>query len=105
MIIEATLAGEDTLVLYPTGIGKSLCFQFPPVYVNKKAIIVTPTIISLLQDHVAKLNGLGLKSVYLGSAQCDKLVESKSLDPESDAIIVFVTPEWITKPDNKKIGS
>ena len=100
-IIEATLAGEDTLVLYPTGSGKSLCFQFPPVYLNKKAIIVTPTI-SLMQDQVAKLNGLGLKSVYLGSAQCDKLVESKSLDPESDVIIIFVTPEWITKPDNQR---
>ena len=67
-IIDATIAGEDTLVLYPTGSGKSLCYQFPPVYMNKKAIIVTPTI-SLMQDQVAKLNCLGLKAVYLGSAQ------------------------------------
>ena len=100
-IIEATLASEDTLVLHPTGSGKSLCFQFPPVYLNKKAIIVTPTI-SLMQDQVAKRNGLGLRSVYLGSAQCDKLVESESLDPENDVIIIFVTPEWITKPNNQR---
>ena len=60
-IIDATIAGEDTLVLYPTGSGKSLCYQFSPVYMNKKAIIVTPTI-SLMQDQVAKLNCLGLKA-------------------------------------------
>ena len=59
-----------------------------------------------MRDQVAKLNSLGLKSVYLGSAQCDELVESKSLDTESDVIIIFVTPEWITKPDNqKKVGN
>ena len=48
--IEVMPAGKDTLVLYPTGRGKSLCFQLPPVYLGKKAIIVTPTI-SLMQDH------------------------------------------------------
>ena len=63
-IIDATLAGKDALVLYPTGGGKSLCYQFPPVYLNKKAIVVTPTI-SLIQDQVAKLNSLGLRAVYL----------------------------------------
>ena len=99
-IIDATLAGEDTLVLYPTGSGKSLCYQFPPVYLNKKAIIVTPTI-SLMQDQVAKLHSLGLKAVYLGSAQYDKELERVSLEPNSDDVIIFVTPEWISKPENE----
>jgi ATP-dependent DNA helicase RecQ len=93
-IIEATFAGEDTLVLYPTGSGKSLCYQFPPVYLNKKAIIVTPTI-SLMQDQVAKLKSLGLSAVYLGSAQFDKKLETSCLDPSSNELIIFVTPEWI----------
>ena len=94
--------GQDTLVLYPTGSGKSLCYQFPPVYLNKKAIIVTPTI-SLMQDQVKKRSNLGIRSVYLGSAQCDKKVEliCLSLEPDSEESIIFVTPEWIMKPENQ----
>ena len=95
------LAGKDTLVLYPTGSGKSLCFQFPPVYLGKKAIIVTPTI-SLMQDQVQKLNSLGIQSAYLGSAQFDKQAESRALDPTSEETLIFVTPEWITKSCNQQ---
>ena len=87
-------------MLYPTGSGKSLCYQFPPVYLNKKAIIVTPTI-SLMQDQVTKLHSLGLKAVYHGSAQYDKELERVSLEPNSDDVIIFVTPEWIYKPENE----
>lgn len=43
-VTEATLSGQDTLVLYPTGSGKNLCHQFRPIYRNKKAIVITPTI-------------------------------------------------------------
>ena len=50
-IIDSTLEGRDTLVIHPTGSGKSLCFQFPPVFQDKKAFIITPTI-SLMQDQV-----------------------------------------------------
>ena len=53
-IIDATLNGQDTLVIQPTGSGKSICFQLPLVYLNKKAIIVTPTI-SLMQDQVSQI--------------------------------------------------
>ena len=99
-VIDALLAGKDALVIYPTGSGKSLCFQFLPVYQNKKAIIVTPTI-SLMQDQVHKLNGLGIPSEFLGSAQLDKQAEIRVLQPNSKELLIFVTPEWITKPINQ----
>lgn len=67
-IIKATLDGKDTVVIHPTGSGKSLCFQFPPLYQQKKAIIVSPTI-SLMQDQVTNLTSKGIKATYLGSAQ------------------------------------
>ena len=69
-IITDTIEGKDALVVQPTGSGKSLCFLFPPVYLNKKAIIVTPTI-SVMQDQVHKLNDIQVPSVFLGSAQFD----------------------------------
>jgi len=75
--ISATLDGSVTLVIHPTGSGKSLCFQFPPVYQNKKAIVVTPTI-SLMQDQVHALNSKGIPCVLVRSAQLDKQVEMRA---------------------------
>ena len=51
-----------------------------------------------MQDQVNKLNGLGIQSVFLGSAQSDKQAEILGLDPDSEMSLTFVTPEWITKP-------
>lgn len=73
--------------------------QFPPVFQEKKAFVITPTI-SLMQDQVHGLLQKGICSTFLGSAQLDKQAEHHALDPESDIRIVFVTPEWITKPEN-----
>jgi superfamily II DNA helicase RecQ len=86
--------------IQPTGSGKSLCFQFLPVYLEKKAIIVTPTI-SLMQDQVHKFNSIGISSVLFGSAQLDKQVEVHALKPENKECLIFVIPEWVAKPANQ----
>ena len=99
--IKALCSGNDCLVIQPTGSGKSLYFQFPSVYTNKIAIVITPTI-SLMQDHVTNCEKYGIKAVFLGSAQLDLNAEEHVLSGESDAKIVLVTPEWISKPDKKK---
>ena len=57
-------------------------FSFPPVYLNKKAIGGPPTI-SLMQDQVHKLNDIQISSVFLQSAQSDKLTEVCALNPDS----------------------
>lgn len=100
-IVKALCAGSDCLVIQPTGSGKSLCFQFPAVYMNKIAIVITPTI-SLMQDHVKNCEQYGIKAIFLGSAQLDRQKEDHVLSGESDAKIVLVTPEWISKPDKKE---
>ena len=61
-VISALSFGKDCLVVHPTGSGKSLCFQFPPVFKNKMVIVVTPTI-SLIQDQVTNLEEKGMKAV------------------------------------------
>ena len=90
------MEGQDTLVVQPTGSGKSLCFQFPPVYQNKKAVVITPTI-SLMQDQVQKLNRIGIPATFVESAQLDKQIEKDALSPDSKEGIIFVTPEWVAK--------
>ncbi len=99
-VIKATLEGRDSIVLQPTGSGKSLCFQFPPIYENKKAVVISPTI-SLMQDQVTNLRNKGISSIFLGSAQLDKQAESKALLEGGEERIIFVTPEWISHPNNK----
>ena len=79
-------------MIHPTGSGKSLCFQFPPVFQEKKAFVITPTI-SLMQDQVHGLLQKGISSTFLGSAQLDKQAEHHTLDPDSDIRIIFITPE------------
>ena len=98
-IIDAVLAKKDTIVIQPTGSGKSLCFQFPPVHEQKKAIVVTPTI-SLMQDQVKNIVQKGIQAVYLGSAQLDKTAEDRAFADDSISL-VYVTPEWIAKDSNK----
>ena len=100
LVIDNTLAGHDSIVVQPTGSGKSLCFQFPPVFSNKKAIVISPTI-SLMYDQVRNLSERRITSTFLGSAQLDKTVEDKALSADSEDCIIFVTPEWISKPEKR----
>ena len=81
-IITTAIEGNDVLVVQPIGSGKSLCSLFPPVYLSKKAIGGPPTI-SLMQDQVHKLNDIQISSVFLQSAQPDKLAEVYALNPDS----------------------
>ena len=93
-IIDAVLDMKDTIIIQSTGNGKSLCFQFPPVYLNKKAIVIMPTI-SLMRDQTIQVNEHGIKVAYMGSAAKYQQMTALALDPNSDVNLIFVTPEWL----------
>ena len=62
-IIKAIIEQKrDVLVIMFTGGGKSLCFQFPPVYENKVALVISP-LISLMDNQMMKMNEVGIKTV------------------------------------------
>ncbi len=92
-IISALLAGEDALVLMPTGGGKSLCYQIPALLRSGVGIVVSP-LIALMQDQVLALQQLGVAAAALNSSQSEEdsqQVKRQLLNGELQ--LLYVAPE------------
>jgi ATP-dependent DNA helicase RecQ len=92
-IIEHLAAGNDALVLMPTGGGKSLCYQVPALLREGVGIVVSP-LIALMQDQVEALRQLGVRAEFLNStldAETAQRIEQALLRGELD--LLYVAPE------------
>ena len=97
--VEAILDGRDTLVLLPTGSGKSLCYQFAGQLLDGVTLIVSP-LISLAQDQAAHLKAIGLNTVILNSTKSKKQIETARKRIRSgDVKFVITTPERLQRTD------
>ncbi|GIU11576.1 MULTISPECIES: DNA helicase RecQ [unclassified Shewanella] len=67
-VIEQICAGQDCLVIMPTGGGKSLCYQLPALVLPGLTVVVSP-LISLMKDQVDSLIQTGVSAAYLNSSQ------------------------------------
>jgi ATP-dependent DNA helicase RecQ len=98
-IIAAALAGQDLLVIMPTGGGKSICFQLPALLKPGVMIVVSP-LIALMQDQVTALQVNQIPSTYLNSS----LGMAETRDRESqllrgDIKLLYVAPERLFNPN------
>jgi ATP-dependent DNA helicase RecQ len=66
--IAAIVEGRDSVVVLPTGGGKSLCYQAPAVHLKRLAVVVSP-LIALMKDQVDGLREAGVPAAYLNSSQ------------------------------------
>ncbi len=65
--MESVLAGRDTLVILPTGGGKSLCYQVPALVLSGITVVVSP-LISLMKDQVDALEAKGIPAAFINSS-------------------------------------
>ena len=95
-VIEQLLAGQDALVLMPTGGGKSLCYQIPALIRPGVGIVISP-LIALMQDQVSALLQLGVKAAFLNSTLSPeeaRRIEQQLLNNELD--LLYIAPERLT---------
>lgn len=85
--------GRDMLIAVPTGRGKSLCYQLPPIGSPGLTIVISP-LIALMQDQVQKLQQSGIKAEYLCSLQPQE-EQSRILASLSQLSFLYITPERI----------
>jgi len=95
-VIEQLLAGQDALVLMPTGGGKSLCYQIPSLIRPGVGIVISP-LIALMQDQVSALLQLGVKAAFLNSTLSPeeaRKIEQQLLNGDLD--LLYIAPERLT---------
>ena len=113
-IIRRTIAGEHSLVLMPTGMGKSLCYQIPAIISANAAsaarksadqqpvpltLVVSP-LIALMKDQVDALLAKGVWATFVNSSlQRGERLSRYAGIGNGDFDILYVTPERFRKPD------
>ncbi|MFN3723232.1 MAG: DNA helicase RecQ [Paracoccaceae bacterium] len=73
-IVQAVLAGRNTLAIMPTGGGKSLCFQLPALCRDGVTVVISP-LIALMRDQVRALKAAGVEAGALTSGNTDQETE------------------------------
>ncbi len=97
--MRAVLEGRDSLVVLPTGGGKSLCYQAPAVYFRATTVVVSP-LIALMKDQVDSLQRCGVPAVQIDSSQSESERWSSEHDlRQGNARLVFVSPERLVNTD------
>ena len=97
-VCHALVAGEDVLLVMPTGSGKSLCYQLPAVARGGTALVISP-LIALMEDQVAKLaaQGFAAERIHSNRGRAESREVSRAyLDGKLD--FLFIAPERLRVP-------
>ena len=101
--IQSAMQGSDTIVLMPTGSGKSVCFQLPALELVGTTVVVSP-LIALMKDQVDRLRERGVAAAVMNSS-----ISAAELRQSAEAIaagrieFVYTTPERMADPEFREL--
>jgi ATP-dependent DNA helicase RecQ len=96
--IEKVLKGKNSLVLMPTGGGKSVCYQIPALLMDGITVVISP-LISLMKDQVDSLKLMGIPATYINSSLSNQEVHER-LDAarNGEFKLIYIAPERFESP-------
>jgi ATP-dependent DNA helicase RecQ len=98
-IMAATLEGQDTVAILPTGAGKSLCYQLPALVREGLTVVVSP-LIALMKDQVDQLQAAGVAATYLNSSLDADELRAREADLDDGCYrLLYVAPERLLAGD------
>ena len=96
--IDLVLKGRDSLLVLPTGGGKSACFQVPALVRNTLALVVSP-LIALMKDQVDGLNLNGVAAACINSSMtADEKIEVTNRLRAGELNLLYISPEKLAQP-------
>jgi ATP-dependent DNA helicase RecQ len=98
-VINCALNKVDSLILMPTGGGKSLCYQVPAIMFDGLTIVISP-LISLMKDQVDGLLANGINAAYINSTlPRQEIISIFNRIQYGEIKIIYVAPERLLRPD------
>ncbi len=102
-IIENVRNRRDTLIIMPTGGGKSLCYQLPALFFDGLTVVVSP-LISLMQDQVTQLLQFGVAAVFINSTlDHDEYASTVDWLGTGEVKLLYLAPESLLRPQTLRL--
>ncbi len=92
-VVRSVLSGKHTLVLFPTGGGKSLCYQVPATVLDGLTVVISP-LVALMQDQVFQLQQKGVAATFVNSTISRREVEQRLINARNGMYkLLYCAPE------------
>lgn len=101
-VVASLMEGRSALAIFPTGGGKSLCYQLPAVLLDGTALVVSP-LLALMKDQVDGLIAKGVAAARLDSTlSADHYSETLSQLKQGELKLLYVSPEKLANTEFQK---
>lgn len=88
-VISAVVAGRSAAAIFPTGAGKSLCYQLPALLLPHLTLVVSP-LLALIQDQLTLMQGLGIAAASIDSTQSREQTQAVMAQARSGALKILM---------------